>query len=122
MTLPPFAAPVLQVGPGFGFAFFGAMLIFFVLLFVVFLFVALWVYRDAESRGMSGVLWLILVLVAPIIGLILYLVLREEPTRRRPYAPPPPPETTGLEGRTCPSCRRSVPADARFCPQCGVAL
>ncbi|MBS3817477.1 MAG: SHOCT domain-containing protein [Candidatus Thermoplasmatota archaeon] len=38
------------------------------------------VYRDAEKRGMNGLLWLILVLL-PMIGLlflVIYLVIREE--------------------------------------------
>ncbi len=38
------------------------------------------VYKDAESRGMNGLLWLILVLL-PMVGLlflIIYLVIREE--------------------------------------------
>lgn len=38
------------------------------------------VYRDAEKRGMNGLLWLILVLL-PMVGLVflvIYLVIREE--------------------------------------------
>ncbi len=38
---------------------------------------AIWVYRDAESRGMNGALWLIIVILLGIIGLIIYLVVRE---------------------------------------------
>jgi len=36
-----------------------------------------WVYRDAESRGMGGVLWLIVVILTGIIGLIIYLIVRK---------------------------------------------
>lgn len=49
----------------------------------------IWVYRDAESRGMNGVLWLIIVLIAGLIGLIIYLVVRKE--KAPSQAPPPPP-------------------------------
>jgi putative membrane protein len=45
--------------------------------FVVAILLAIWVYRDAESRGMGGALWLIIVLIAGIIGLIVYLVVRK---------------------------------------------
>jgi len=54
---------------------------------VIAILLCIWVYRDAESRGMSGVLWLIVVLIAGIIGLIIYLIVRKE---KKPAAPPPP--------------------------------
>ncbi len=38
---------------------------------------AIWVYKDAEERGMEGALWLIIVLLLGIIGLIIYLIVRE---------------------------------------------
>ena len=59
--------------------------------FIVGILLCIWVYRDAESRGMSGMsgaLWLIIVLIAGIIGLIIYLVVRKD---KRSAAPPPPP-------------------------------
>ena len=61
-----------------------------VLIFVVFIFIAIWVYRDAESRGMSGVLWLIIVLIAGLIGLIIYLVVRRDHPQGPPGGYPPP--------------------------------
>jgi hypothetical protein len=45
--------------------------------FIIGILICIWVYKDAESRGMSGVLWLILVLFLGIIGLIIYLVVRK---------------------------------------------
>lgn len=57
--------------------------------FVIAILLCIWVYRDAESRGMNGVLWLIIVLIAGIIGLIVYLVVRKE--KGPSQAPPPPP-------------------------------
>jgi hypothetical protein len=63
---------------------------FWIAWFIIWLLVAIWVYKDAESRGASGVLWLIVVILLGIIGLIIYLVVR--PSQQLPpagYAPPP---------------------------------
>ena len=38
----------------------------------------IWVYHDAQSRGMNAVLWLIVVLVGGIIGIIIYLIIRKD--------------------------------------------
>src|SRR3989442_8419688 len=68
--------------------------------FIISLLIAIWVYRDAESRGMSGVLWLLVVLVAGVIGLFIYFLVRGDhpfppprymPPGDPPYYPPPPP-------------------------------
>jgi len=48
-----------------------------VIWFIVAILCCIWVYRDAEKRGMSGVLWLIVVLIIGIIGLIIYLIVRK---------------------------------------------
>jgi len=61
----------------FGMGLFGASGMFcWVIWLVIWLLVGIWVYRDAESRGASGILWLLVVIVLGIIGLILYLILR----------------------------------------------
>jgi len=63
---------------------------FWIVWFVLWLLVAIWVYKDAESRGASGPLWLIVVILLGLIGLIIYLVVR--PSQQLPpagYAPPP---------------------------------
>jgi len=58
--------------------------------FIIAILLCIWVYRDAESRGMNGVLWLIIVLIAGIIGLIIYLVVRKEKSSVAQPPPPPP--------------------------------
>lgn len=52
--------------------------------FVIAILLCIWVYRDAESRGMSGALWLIIVLIGSIVGLIVYLIVRKD--RQEPSA------------------------------------
>nr|MDO8082972.1 PLDc N-terminal domain-containing protein [Candidatus Freyarchaeota archaeon] len=38
---------------------------------------AVWVYRDANERGMDAAIWLLIVILTGIIGLIIYLIVRE---------------------------------------------
>lgn len=44
---------------------------------VVWIVLAVWVYRDANERGMDAAIWLLIVLLTGIIGLIIYLIVRE---------------------------------------------
>ena len=74
---------------------------------VIWILVGIWVYKDAEKRGKSGVLWLILVIILGIIGIIIWLVIR----------PPIGGEKTQPD-RKCPNCGRPIPMDARVCPYC----
>jgi len=78
-------------------AFLGGLLacsgIVFVVWFVIWLLVAIWVYKDAQSRGANGVLWLIVVVLLGIIGVIIYLVVRPKaPAIPPPGTAPPPPQ------------------------------
>lgn len=60
-----------------GFPFFGSGMMPFWLVF--FLIIAYLVYRDANTRGMNGLLWAILVLI-PMVGilfLVIYIIVRE---------------------------------------------
>jgi len=60
----------------------GAWVLFFLVIaavwFIVAILIAVWVYRDAEKRGESGVLWLLIVLITGIIGLIIWLIVRSD--------------------------------------------
>ena len=38
----------------------------------------IWVYRDAKKRGQNEVLWLLVVLVGGCIGLLVYLIVRDQ--------------------------------------------
>jgi hypothetical protein len=75
--------------------FFGAFCAIYVVFFIVWIFVMIWVYRDAESRGKSGVLWAIVLFVGGIVGLILWFVVRPPKLPEGGYYYPPPPGHPG---------------------------
>ncbi|HSA94838.1 MAG TPA: zinc ribbon domain-containing protein [Acidobacteriota bacterium] len=83
--------------------------------------VLVWVYRDAEKRGMSGILWLLLVLIGNVIGLLIYAIVRSEtPARRRA-------ENGGAGAAccpagACPACGKTVTPGYAYCPYCGKSL
>lgn len=91
----------------------GTMCLLPLLWFVVGIILCIWVYRDAQSRGMNGVMWLIVVLIAGLIGFIIYMVVRKDRTATGEL----PPSRTLI--RVCPSCGREVATDTEFCPHCG---
>lgn len=81
--------------------------IFLIIWFIVWILVAIWVYRDAQKRGKNGALWLIIVILLGIIGLIIWLVVRGDVGSGK------------ASGRKCPNCGREIPEDSLTCPYCG---
>lgn len=79
-------------------------------LFVIWIMVIVWVYRDAERRGMNGVLWALLVLIGNLIGLLIYLIVRSDSLSSQTVEP---------KMKMCPSCKKLVEEDFVFCPHCG---
>ena len=78
--------------------------IFVIVWYVLWLLVAVWVYKDAKKRDKSGILWVIIVILLGVIGFIIWLIVRGEvPT----------------SGKKCSNCGRPLPMDARVCPYCG---
>jgi len=60
--------------------------------FIIWILVAIWVYKDAKKRNMSSpALWLIIVLLLNLIGLIIYIIVRPKEVQQTSQAPPPPP-------------------------------
>jgi RNA polymerase subunit RPABC4/transcription elongation factor Spt4 len=99
----------------------------------VFLFMLAYVYRDAKRRGMNAGLWTLLVLILSpaylLIGLIIYLLVREP----LPYACPQCSATVNARYNFCPNCKynlhpacpqcqREVSDSDKFCPYCGTEL
>jgi hypothetical protein len=86
--------------------------VFSLVLLVIWILVIAWVYRDAERRGMNGLLWALLVFIGNLIGLIIYLIIRTESRSRiqREDAP------------VCPGCQKPVQDNFAFCPGCGRVL
>jgi len=87
--------------------------IFSIALLIIWILVIVWVYRDAERRGMNGVLWALLVLIGSIIGLLIYLIVRSDSI---------PALRAGPATEACPSCKREVDASFVFCPYCAARL
>ena len=90
---------------------FFVVVLFALVWFVIGILILIWVYQDAESRGMDGLLWALIVFFLNIIGLILYLVARESRAPRFQRIT-----------RVCPKCGQVLSEDARFCPRCGKEL
>ncbi|MGC9060208.1 MAG: DUF7577 domain-containing protein [Thermoplasmata archaeon] len=119
---------------------------------IIWILIGIWVYKDAEKRGMGGVLWLIVVVLLGLIGLIIYLVVRKPIQPQMPAPPPPPayapqppaPGTTpppsgygyqppppayapppppAAPGTApCPYCGTQNPTTATICQKCGARL
>jgi heme A synthase len=58
-------------------------LLIMIILFLFAIWVLVWVFKDAEARGQSGVLWLLIVLFVPLIGLIIWLIVRRGLTKKK---------------------------------------
>ncbi len=89
-----------------------------------------WIYHDAHRRGKSSALWIVLTLVSPLIGVILWYLERDKPVRAyyAYYYPPPgyaylPPPGYGAggfrAGVTCRSCGAQIPLGSLYCTVCG---
>jgi hypothetical protein len=81
-------------------------------LLVFWIFITIWVYKDAEKRNMNGVLWALLVFIGNIIGLIIYLILRSENGMKRE-------ERASV---LCPGCQKPVDSNFTYCPECGMRI
>lgn len=83
------------------------------LFLVIWIVVIVWVYRDAERRGMNGVLWALLVFLGNLIGLLIYLIVRSDSARASRAEPPP---------QSCPKCEKTVSSGFAYCPHCGAPM
>lgn len=88
-----------------------AVSIFFLLILIPLIFgipilVAVYVYRDANKRGMNAILWMLIALLTPsLLGLIIYLLVRNN-----------------YSDLTCPNCNAPVEESYVICPNCRTKL
>lgn len=81
-------------------------LIIILTVLAVFILIGVYVYKDANARGMNGLLWAIVAMFAPsFIGIIVYLIVREN------YA-----------SIACSNCGAQVKPGYNTCPNCGSSL
>jgi len=97
--------------------------------------VVVWVYRDAEKRGMNAAIWALVVLFTHLVGLIIYAIVRGShpipmsaggvppvsgpaPFRPAPSSPAP----SGPPPAGCPHCGKPAGRDQNFCAHCGARL
>jgi putative membrane protein len=119
--IPGFIRGFTGIGPIFPFEHMGSMegliisggLLISVLILILWIAITIWVYRDAERRGMNGILWALLVFVGSIIGLLIYLIVRTDGIPRQVESPNTQP---------CPNCEKPVLPRYAFCPHCGTRL
>lgn len=83
------------------------------LFLIIWICVIIWVYRDAERRGMNGVLWALLVFIGNLVGLLIYLIVRSDSARSLRAEPP---------SQNCPKCQKAVSPGFAYCPYCGALV
>ena len=107
------------------------MLIILFLFFIIPIMIGVFVYRDANERGMNALLWTIVAVFVPsLIGLIIYLIFRENYSslscascgeRVRPEFVNCPSCGAELKDK-CPSCGIAVEPHYKVCPNCAATL
>ena len=90
------------------------------------IYMLIWVYKDAKKRNMDAAIWLLIVIVLGIIGLIIYLIIREPLVTEKSEQPA---EVTSTQIETkipkerttiyCAMCGEKIPVDAQSCSYCG---
>jgi len=132
----------------FGMEFVVFLLLILLIPLVLFILVAVWMYGDANSRGMNGGIWVLVLILASLFGsfiggvivVIIYLLVREghlvgggpyrygyaypPPGYGYPGYPPPvyPPAPPPAAAGRCPRCGAAANPGARFCASCGSPL
>lgn len=92
----------------------------FILPIIISVAIGIWVYKDANKRGMSGVMWLLIVMVAGLVGLIIYFLVRNDHPQPPLGAPPAyyPQQGYPQQAYAQPVAQQPV----YKCTQCGLVL
>lgn len=89
---------------------------------------AIWTFRDMRARSrdvLAQILATLLVLLLPVVGLVVYLMLRPRETLEEAYEHSLEQEALLQaieETEQCPGCRQRVGGDFLFCPECHTRL
>jgi hypothetical protein len=101
---------------------------------VLWIVMALWVYKDSEDRGGPALLWLVLTLIFGFVALLVYIIVRpgDDPKAPRVYTFPPavaplppgprltpPVNFTPSNPSFCTRCGKGLTPNAFECPRCG---
>jgi hypothetical protein len=91
-----------------------------------------WIYNDAHRRGKSSAIWIVVVILSPLIGAVLWWMERDRPPavytgyyypppyHAYPYGPAPPASPGGFRPSvSCRQCGVQMPLGSLFCPSCG---
>jgi hypothetical protein len=90
--------------------------------------IAIWTFRDIRSRSRDGLAYILatlLVIVLPIVGLVVYLMLRPRETLSDAYERSLEQEALLQaieEPEVCPGCGQRVKGDYLYCPACHTRL
>ncbi len=97
----------MQVAEG---ALCGGLLLLWIVPMILWIVIAIWMYKDAQKRDENAVLWLIIGLFLGIIGLIIWFVVRPDMTEveRKRQGPT----------KTCLSCGQQIGVQYSVCPYC----
>jgi len=93
------------------------------------IYIIVWVYRDAKKRNMDETIWLLIVIILGLVGLIIYLIVREPLVAEKSQQPIkvataqsqdlPTPVRQENATKFCSACGAKIPVDAEFCSFCG---
>ena len=111
-------------------AIWGACCFIYLIAFIFWILIGIYVYKDAEKRGKSGVLWLIVILIFGIIGLIIWWLVRPPEISTPVYQPQPvyrqventAPISEKYKPKYCPNCGATLDGTPIFCFNCGFKL
>ena len=104
---------------GLGWACCGTTCLIPIIIWIIFFAIAIWVYKDAEKRGKSGALWLIIVFLTGIIGLIIWFIVRPKKIAGAGYGPPVQPYQPPYQPQYQAPYQAPPSPAAQICPTCG---
>ena len=57
------------------------LIIIAIALIIVYIYLVQYIYKDAVKRDLNGELWVIILLLSPIVGIIIYFIVRKAKSR-----------------------------------------